>query len=311
MTFSINKALANDEYYTQKLNEGKAYISDGYPSLAIDVLEGLAKDYPEKEEVYCYIGLAYAQGELYDKALYYYNKSLNINPRFWLAHLNLAKHYRAFNHHSKAFYHYKKILEYYPNEAYLQKIVKEQIAQTKAEYNPESVAEDIEEYTPPEEVKQAARPRGNFVVNITEFGSNIRVELDNKPWEPAYDGQNDYGKFVSYGLPGEELLKLHGWTEAVTVNYMPQLAQTAGINYYYEAYKLIINKMKGGLNNVNVIEDTPKEKIFEWYKDNHSSLCRLLEVGSDIYLVSYEYNRYPDGYDRQKWIEILKKITFE
>ncbi len=311
LTFTFNQALASDEYYSQKLSEAKSYISDGYPSLAIDELKNLAKDYPDKEEVYCYIGLAYAQGELYDKALYYYNKSLEINPKFWLAHMNLAKHYRAFSHHSKAISHYRKIKAYYPNEEYLQNVVDREIAKTKAEYTPGTAAEEIEEYAPPQDVKQAARPRGKFVADITEWGGNVHLEIDNKPWERSYEGESDYGKFIAYGLPGEEMLKLNGWTEVLTVNFLPQMADRAGIDHYLKAYKVIIDKMKGGISNFETVEDSPKEKIFEWYKDNHLSLCRILEVGSDIYLVSYENNRYPDDYDREKWLGLLKKVTFE
>ncbi len=309
LTFMFSQALANHDFYTEKLNEGKAYLSDGYPSLAIEALNSLAKEYPDKEEIYCYIGLAYAQGELYDKALYYYDKSLDINPKFWPAHLNIAKHYRAFKHYDKAIYHYRKILEYYPNEPYLQKVVSKQIEETKSEYNPEAVEEEVSKYNPVEE-KQAVQPRRDFVASITEWGGNVHIELDNKTWERTYEGESDYGKFISYGLAGEDIMKLQGWTESFTVNYMPQMADTAGIDYYYQTYKLIIKKLKGGVDNIDNIENSAKEKIFEWSKDDHVGLCRLVEVGSDIYVASYENKKYPKEYDRVKWLGKLKHVKF-
>ncbi|MFA5903965.1 MAG: tetratricopeptide repeat protein [Desulfobacula sp.] len=83
------------DYVDAKNNLGAAYLKQQKWSLAIDCFEDVSKSlvYSNPEIPYSNLGWAYFHMKKYDKANFFFNKSLQINPRFLISIHGLASVY--------------------------------------------------------------------------------------------------------------------------------------------------------------------------------------------------------------------------
>ena len=99
-----------------RCNLGTAYSNRGLYDKAIEEFEEVLRNNPRSLEAINNLGTAYKDKGLYDQAIEAFNKTLEINPQLAIPHLNLATVYLYKKKDTKkALYHYEKALEIEPD----------------------------------------------------------------------------------------------------------------------------------------------------------------------------------------------------
>ena len=107
-------------------NLGAVYNNKGWYDLALEELKEALRLKPHIAEAMNNIGNAYKGKGWYDKAIEAYKETLNINPRMAIPHLNLAFTYlNQKKDNKKALYHFERALEINPNFPQAKSIRKE------------------------------------------------------------------------------------------------------------------------------------------------------------------------------------------
>ena len=107
-------------------NLGAVYNNKGWYDLALEELKEALRLKPHIAEAMNNMGNAYKGKGWYDKAIEAYKETLNINPRMAIPHLNLAFTYlNQKKDNKKALYHFERALEINPNFPQAKSIRKE------------------------------------------------------------------------------------------------------------------------------------------------------------------------------------------
>jgi serine/threonine protein kinase/Flp pilus assembly protein TadD len=109
-----NKVSQKERYY---IESWEAYVSGNY-SEDIKILQKAAEHYPEEKEVFCYLGVLYAD-KLHDfkEGIYYFNKAIQIDPFYKVAYNALAYNYDQMGDFDKSIWAINKYIELAPDEA--------------------------------------------------------------------------------------------------------------------------------------------------------------------------------------------------
>ena len=118
--------ILKPDFAEVRCNMGAVYNNKGWYDRAIDELKEALRLKPHIAEAMNNLGNAYKGKGLYDKAIEAYKETLNINPRMAIPHLNLAFTYlHQKKDNKKALYHFEKALEINPNFPQANSIIKE------------------------------------------------------------------------------------------------------------------------------------------------------------------------------------------
>ena len=118
--------ILKPDFAEVRCNMGAVYNNKGWYDRAIDELKEALRLKPHIAEAMNNLGNAYKGKGLYDKAIEAYKETLNINPRMAIPHLNLAFTYlHQKKDDKKALYHFEKALEINPNFPQANSIIKE------------------------------------------------------------------------------------------------------------------------------------------------------------------------------------------
>jgi serine/threonine protein kinase/Flp pilus assembly protein TadD len=130
-----NGYLGNDEAQVAALKKAKAlslkatekerlYIEAYYADLVekdsekcLRILRQMVEKYPKAKGIFFNLGIHYVNKEAYDEAIIEYNRALELDPNYGMAHNNLGFVYIATGDFSKAVEHLQKYVSLRPGEA--------------------------------------------------------------------------------------------------------------------------------------------------------------------------------------------------
>ena len=100
------------------LNQGVVLLEEGQYDRAIAYFNKAIEINPKYADAYNNRGNAYAKKGQYDKAIADYNKAIEINPRFAAAYNNRGNAYMGNGQYDKAISDYNKAIEINPRDAF-------------------------------------------------------------------------------------------------------------------------------------------------------------------------------------------------
>ena len=162
-------------------NQGIAFGKEGQYDQSIAFFNKAIEINPRFAEAYNNRGNAYNEKGQYDKAISDYNKAIEINPRFGMAYYNRGAVYGAKGQHDKAIYDFNKAIEINPTYA-------------KAYYNRGTVY----------------GVKGQYDKAISDFSKAIEI---NPTYVKAYGNRG-----ITHVKKGQYDLAITDWNKVIEIN---------------------------------------------------------------------------------------------
>ena len=263
----------------------------------------------------------------YQSAVYYFEKALQANDKFYDTYWLLGISYGLSNNLKKSEEILIKATQKFPDEwrayTFLGDIKRAQHLTSPAiDYYEKAISlpsmpEDGKKYYKElirqtiQEQKDYEKLNNNGISNTVT--PDITSDLDLNKWYLAYLQGDDTKWILEYGIKGEDVIN-YKWTKLFTVNFFAKNKYNFDVNTYYSSFKNLLKKQADTTNRtlrINTISESNNEIYFEWCITgrNECEIDRIFTTDKGLYFVHFaqKTEKFSES-ERTKIINILKSV---